>query len=204
MCCKQVLPNLGARYPERLLPFHSDRSPFILKHGSTLEGASQKPLPVIQLDHKLQTNEPSALDHKSLAVDFCSDSQAASLPRPGLQCQSTHLGSRWRTLEVKPPHLPTGTFHVRPPAFLATMSRMLRKRWEQRWRQALSTRKDMFSAHSWQMAVAQKLCTQNGALVNGHLDYNLRSCGGLILTHTQMMLVAALSGPPHPPTPARA
>merc|ERR1711939_263227 len=33
-------------------------------------------------------------------------------------------------------------------AFLAIMSRMLRKRWEQRWRQALSTRKDMFSAHS--------------------------------------------------------
>mmetsp|Transcript_5778 Transcript_5778/g.13655 ORF Transcript_5778/g.13655 Transcript_5778/m.13655 type:complete len:344 (+) Transcript_5778:206-1237(+) len=28
------------------------------------------------------------------------------------------------------------------------MSRTLRKRWEQRWRQALSTRKDMFSAHS--------------------------------------------------------
>ena len=40
-------------------------------------------------------------------------------------------------------HLPMGC-----PAFFATMSKMLRKRWEQRWRQALSTRKDMFSAHS--------------------------------------------------------
>lgn len=36
-------------------------------------------------------------------------------------------------------------------AFFATMSRMFRKRCEQRWRQALSTRKDMFSAHSWWM-----------------------------------------------------
>mmetsp|Transcript_17545 Transcript_17545/g.52797 ORF Transcript_17545/g.52797 Transcript_17545/m.52797 type:complete len:585 (+) Transcript_17545:245-1999(+) len=35
-------------------------------------------------------------------------------------------------------------------AFLAIMSRTLRNRCEQRWRQALSTRKDMFSAHSSQ------------------------------------------------------
>mmetsp|Transcript_40090 Transcript_40090/g.84655 ORF Transcript_40090/g.84655 Transcript_40090/m.84655 type:complete len:429 (-) Transcript_40090:594-1880(-) len=35
-------------------------------------------------------------------------------------------------------------------AFFAIMSRMLRNRWEHRWRQALSTRKDMFSAHSSQ------------------------------------------------------
>ena len=31
-------------------------------------------------------------------------------------------------------------------------------------------------------------CTQNGTLVNGNLDYNLRSPAGLILTHTHMAM----------------
>ena len=31
-----------------------------------------------------------------------------------------------------------------------------------------------------------KICTPNGTLVNGKLDYNLRSPGGLILTHTHV------------------
>ena len=35
------------------------------------------------------------------------------------------------------------------------------------------------------MAVGQKYVPKNGTLVNGHLDYNLRSPAGLILTHSQ-------------------
>ena len=36
-------------------------------------------------------------------------------------------------------------------------TKMLRKRWEQRWRHALSTRNDMFSAHSWQSKIVISL-----------------------------------------------
>ena len=33
-----------------------------------------------------------------------------------------------------------------------------------------------------------KICTQSGILANGHMGQNLRSPGGLILTHTHMAL----------------
>ena len=37
------------------------------------------------------------------------------------------------------------------------------------------------------LAVGQKIGTQNGPLVNGNMDKNLPSPGGLILTHTQFV-----------------
>ena len=37
----------------------------------------------------------------------------------------------------------------------------------------------------WHLAVV-KICTQNGILVNGNMDQNLRSPGSLILTHSHL------------------
>ena len=50
---------------------------------------------------------------------------------------------------IKKIHCSSQPFHSSLTCWKCQGTKMLRKRWEQRWRQALSTRKDMFSAHSW-------------------------------------------------------
>ena len=64
-------------------------------------------------------------------------------------------------------------------------TKMLRKRWEQRWRHALSTRKDMFSAHSsnlqcrsadhecaflglWESNLTPQVCASSRQILSSH------------------------------------
>ena len=44
-----------------------------------------------------------------------------------------------------------------------------------------------FGWHQGRFGRGSKICTQNGILVNGNMDQNLRCPGGLILTPTQML-----------------
>ena len=49
---------------------------------------------------------------------------------------------------------------------------------------------------TWTYGCGSKMGTQNGTLVNRNMDQNLRSPGGLILTHTHMAVVVKTNGIP--------